>query len=84
MKPDLEQPLIHLLRPRLVQEAVRGLRVWMDPRGCASTDSISIAQWETELTQSLPDSLKGSLPSIEEIEAELSGDFDASVDGGAV
>lgn len=45
---------------------------------------ISVAQWETELTQSLPDNLKGSLPSIEEIEAELSGDFDASVDGGAV
>lgn len=36
---------------------------------------ISVAQWETQLTQSLPDSLKGSLPSIEEIEAELSSDF---------
>lgn len=37
---------------------------------------ISVAQWETQLTQSLPDSLKGSLPSIEEIEAELSADLD--------
>lgn len=36
---------------------------------------ISVAQWETELTQSLPDNLKGSLPSIEEIEAELSTDL---------
>lgn len=45
---------------------------------------ISVAQWETELTQSLPDSLKGSLPSIEEIEAELSSDFDGLVDWGAV
>jgi hypothetical protein len=36
---------------------------------------ISVAQWETQLTQSLPESLKGSLPSIEEIEAELSGDL---------
>lgn len=32
---------------------------------------IGVAQWETQLTQSLPDDLKGSLPSIEEIEAEL-------------
>lgn len=33
---------------------------------------ITVAEWETKLTQSLPESLKGSLPSIEEIEAELS------------
>jgi predicted nuclease of restriction endonuclease-like (RecB) superfamily len=32
---------------------------------------MGVAQWETQLTQSLPDELKGSLPSIEEIEAEL-------------
>ena len=30
------------------------------------------AEWETRLTQSLPENLKGNLPSIEEIEAELS------------
>lgn len=40
-----------------------------------TTRPISVAQWETQLTQSLPDNLKGSLPSIEEIEAELSSDF---------
>ena len=33
---------------------------------------ITVAEWETKLTQSLPDNLKGSLPSIQEIEAELS------------
>ena len=33
---------------------------------------ISVAEWEVKLTQSLPDNLRGSLPSIEEIEAELS------------
>lgn len=33
---------------------------------------ITVAEWETQLTQSLPDNLKGSLPSIEEFEAELS------------
>ena len=33
---------------------------------------ITVAEWETKLTQSLPDNLKGSLPTIEEIEAELS------------
>ena len=37
---------------------------------------ISVAEWETQLTQSLPDNLKGSLPSIEEIEAELSVDLE--------
>jgi hypothetical protein len=31
---------------------------------------------EYQLTQSLPDNLKSSLPSIEEIEAELGGDLD--------
>lgn len=43
-----------------------------------SKNPISVAEWETQLTQSLPDNLKGSLPSIEEIEAELSGDFNHS------
>jgi predicted nuclease of restriction endonuclease-like (RecB) superfamily len=32
---------------------------------------IGVAEWQTKLVQSLPDPLKGSLPSIEEIEAEL-------------
>jgi len=32
---------------------------------------ISVAEWQTRLTQSLPDNLRGSLPTIEEIEAEL-------------
>ncbi len=35
---------------------------------------MGITEWETKLTQSLPENLKGSLPSIEEIEAELSGE----------
>ncbi len=42
---------------------------------------MGVAQWETQLTQNLPEDLKGSLPSIEEIEAELSGN--EVVDGGA-
>jgi predicted nuclease of restriction endonuclease-like (RecB) superfamily len=33
---------------------------------------IGVAEWQTRLVQSLPEPLKGSLPSIEEIEAELS------------
>jgi hypothetical protein len=39
-----------------------------------STQPISVAEWETQLTRALPQELKGSLPSIEEIEAELSRD----------
>jgi hypothetical protein len=37
------------------------------------TKPIGVAQWERQMTQSLPDDLKPSLPSIEEIEAELAG-----------
>ena len=32
---------------------------------------LGVADWETRLTEVLPDDLKGSLPTIEEIEAEL-------------
>jgi predicted nuclease of restriction endonuclease-like (RecB) superfamily len=34
---------------------------------------IGVAQWQREITQSLPEELKSSLPTIEEIEAELAG-----------
>lgn len=40
-----------------------------------STKPISVAEWETQLTRALPNELQGSLPTIEEIEAELSGDL---------
>ena len=33
---------------------------------------IGVAEWKTSLVESLPDDLQGSLPSIEDIEAELS------------
>jgi len=32
---------------------------------------MGVAQWESQLTQNLPEDLKGTLPSIEEIEAEF-------------
>ena len=64
--PD-DQPTIGLLlcrkKNKLVAEyALRGL-----------DQSIAVAQWQTQLTESLPEELRGSLPSIEEIEAELAG-----------
>ena len=37
--------------------------------------AIAVADWQTQLTQSLPDELRSSLPTIEEIEAELADDF---------
>ncbi len=37
--------------------------------------SIAVAAWQTQLTESLPEELRGSLPTIEEIEAELAGDL---------
>ncbi len=38
---------------------------------------IGVAEWETQIVERLPDDLKGSLPTVEEIEAELG---DISVD----
>ena len=34
---------------------------------------LGVADWETRLVDILPDNLKGSLPTIDEIEAELDG-----------
>lgn len=34
---------------------------------------VGVAEWETQMVEMLPDGLKGSLPSVEEIEAELGG-----------
>lgn len=66
--PD-DQPTIGLLlcrkKNRLVAEyALRGLN-----------QSIAVAAWQTQLTESLPEELRGSLPSIEELEAELARDL---------
>ncbi len=64
-----DQPTIGLLlcrsKNKLVAEyALRGL-----------DQSIAVAEWQTMLTDSLPDDLRGSLPTIEEIEAELSDEI---------
>ena len=63
--PD-DQPTIGLLlckgKNKLVVEyALSGL-----------DQSIAVADWKTQITETLPEDLRGSLPSIEEIEAELS------------
>jgi len=62
--PD-DRPTIGLLlcksKDQLVAEYA--LRRFNSPMG--------VAQWETRLTETLPDDLKGSLPTIGEIEAEL-------------
>lgn len=65
--PD-DQATIGLLlcreKNKLVAEyALRGL-----------DQSIAVAAWQTQLTETLPQELKGSLPTIAEIEAELAGD----------
>jgi predicted nuclease of restriction endonuclease-like (RecB) superfamily len=64
--PD-DQPTIGLLlcqgKNRLVVEyALRDLR-----------KPVGVADWRSQLVSSLPDSLKGSLPTVEELEAELDG-----------
>jgi predicted nuclease of restriction endonuclease-like (RecB) superfamily len=48
-----------------------------------STQPISVAEWETQLTRALPQELQDSLPTIEEIEAELAGDMaEEQIEGG--
>ncbi len=63
-----DQPTIGLLLCRkknkvVAEYALRGL-----------DRSIAVAAWQTQLTDSLPDELRGSLPTIAEIEAELACD----------
>ncbi len=73
--PD-DKPSVGLLlcrsRNKLVAEyALRGLR-----------KPVGVAEWETKIVASLPADLKDGLPTVEEIEAELSGDSLSSSDKG--
>lgn len=66
--PD-DQPAIGLLLCKgqnkiVVEYALRGI-----------ASPIGVAEWQTRLTETLPQELKGSLPTVAEIEAELAGDF---------
>jgi hypothetical protein len=45
------------------------------------TKPMGVAQWETKITRSLPKELKSNLPTIEEIERELSADVDKTIKG---
>lgn len=63
--PD-DKPTIGLLLVRQKSKMVAEYAL----RGYAKP--IGIAQWETQITRTLPEELKSSLPSIEEIENELS------------
>jgi predicted nuclease of restriction endonuclease-like (RecB) superfamily len=62
-KPTLGLLLVREKNRVLVEYALGG-----------STRPISVAEWETRLTRSLPSDLEDSLPTIEQIEAELRGD----------
>lgn len=66
--PD-DQPTIGLLLCKgqnklVVEYALRGM-----------SSPIGVAEWQTQLTETLPQELKGSLPTVAEIEAELAGDM---------
>ncbi len=65
--PD-DKPAIGLLlcRSKNKLEAEYALRDFNKP--------IGVAEWETKIVSALPDDLKGSLPSVQEIEAELARD----------
>jgi predicted nuclease of restriction endonuclease-like (RecB) superfamily len=59
-KPTLGLLLVREKNRVLVEYALGG-----------NTKPISVAEWDTQLTHSLPEDLRASLPTIEEIEAEL-------------
>ncbi len=63
-KPTLGLLLVREKNRVLVEYALGG-----------STQPISVAEWETQLTRALPQELQENLPTIEEIEAELAGDM---------
>ena len=64
-KPTLGLLLVREKNRVLVEYALGG-----------NTKPISVAEWETKLTHALPEELQASLPTIEEIEAELSREED--------
>ncbi len=72
-KPALGLLLVRGKNEMLVEYALDG-----------TTHPISVADWATQFTRSLPEELRGSLPSIEEIERELGLDDggDESVQAG--
>lgn len=68
LKHATDQPTIHLI---LCQEHDPLLAEYRFAEIWDIAKLIGVAEWQTRLVQSLPEPLKGSLPSIEEIEAEL-------------
>jgi hypothetical protein len=59
---------------QLVQRTV-ALIPWRSNLALAGyTKPIGVAEWERHITESIPENLKSSLPTIEEIEAELSAE----------
>lgn len=59
-KPSIGLLLVKDKNQMLVEYALAG-----------TTKPIGVAQWERQITQTLPDDLKSSLPSVEDIETEL-------------
>ncbi|CAM4436574.1 MAG: hypothetical protein LEGION0398_MBIBDBAK_00555 [Legionellaceae bacterium] len=59
-KPTLGLLLVRGKNEILVKYALNGMR-----------HPMSVSEWETQLTQSLPDNLRDSLPTVEELDAEL-------------
>jgi predicted nuclease of restriction endonuclease-like (RecB) superfamily len=62
-KPSLGLLLCKSKNELVVEYALRDLK-----------KPIGVAEWETKLVESLPENLKGSLPTVEELEAELAPD----------
>lgn len=56
---------------RWLEDGMRKCEVIVSRAFSGSTKPISVAEWDTRLTHTLPQELQSSLPTIEQIEAEL-------------
>jgi hypothetical protein len=71
-----------LVLPALLRGRDEGRASFFSPRQVPGTlpwrqnialkKPIGVAEWETKILEKLPENLKGSLPTVQELEAELS------------
>jgi len=69
LKHEHDQPTIGLL---LVKEKNK---LVVEYSLMNNTNPIGVANWENTITRNLPETLKASFPTIDEIESELSNDL---------
>jgi len=69
------EPTLRILQVKIgsrwLEDGMRKWEVIVSQAFSGNTKPISVAEWDTRLTHALPQELQSSLPTIEQIEAEL-------------